>query len=96
LYSVAGLADKVDIIEHAYLGSKEVTVIFPTYFRDWGEFVSAVTSYVKRGFSYGDALVAQALDSADVEFFVTWNKKHFEGKIKVLTLTPEECLKRDK
>ena len=92
LFSLSGLASKVDSVVEKYLRSREVEIIFPTYHEDWGDYVSALSAYVKRGFSYGDSLVAEAVEQTDAESFITWNKKHFEGRLKINVLTPEEYL----
>lgn len=75
-----------------YLKSREATVVFPSYHEDWGDYVSSVFGYIKRGFSYGDALIAQAIEQSEAEVFITWNKRHFDGKLKIKVLTPEEYL----
>lgn len=45
--------------------------------------------------AYMDALVLSLAERApEVEYFVTWNAKHFKGKTKLSVLTPEEYLAR--
>ena len=52
---------------------------------------------VERGFSYGDALVAWALEEfPELEAFVTWNVKNFRGKLQLPVYTPEEWLRKMK
>src|SRR3990172_2612544 len=48
---------------------------------------------VRMGFV--DALILSSAErTPDVEFFVTWNAKHFKGKTDLAVLTPEEYLNR--
>jgi len=94
LFAVAGRGQRVESLLENYLKSRDITVIFPEMESDWSERVSVVTDYIKRGFSYGDALVAEALEEVMVDTLVTWNKKHFNGKMKTKVLTPAEYLKR--
>ncbi|MBS7637766.1 hypothetical protein KEJ49_02590 [Candidatus Bathyarchaeota archaeon] len=68
----------------------ELDILFPSYHEEWGDYVSNISAYIKRGLSYGDALVAEAIEQSGFELFITWNKKHFEGKIKVKVLTSKE------
>jgi len=39
-------------------------------------------------------ILSSAERTPDVEFFVTWNAKHFKGKTDLAVLTPEEYLNR--
>jgi hypothetical protein len=43
--------------------------------------------------AFMDALILSSAEHApNVEFFVTWNAKHFKGKTELSVLTPEEYL----
>jgi hypothetical protein len=44
--------------------------------------------------SFGDALVAHAIDcwAPDATSFVSWDARHFRGKISPIVLTPSELL----
>ena len=45
--------------------------------------------------AFMDALILSAAEHApDVEYFVTWNAKHFKGKTSLTVLTSEEYLAR--
>ncbi|MCI0554298.1 MAG: hypothetical protein L0287_25410 [Anaerolineae bacterium] len=45
--------------------------------------------------AFMDALILSSAErTLDVEYFVTWNAKHFKGKTKLSVLTPEEYLAR--
>ena len=45
--------------------------------------------------AFMDALILSSAEHApDVEYFVTWNAKHFKGKTSLTVLTPEEYLSR--
>lgn len=45
--------------------------------------------------AFMDALILSSAEhTPDVEFFVTWNAKHFKGKTSLTVLTPEEYLSR--
>ena len=92
LFCLAGLSSMADSALETYLKSREITVLFPSYHEDWGDYVSRVLGYIKRGFSYGDALIAQAVEQSEAEVFITWNKRHFDGKLNIRVLKPEEYL----
>mgnify|MGYP001408361920 CR=1 FL=1 len=43
--------------------------------------------------AFMDALILSSAEhTPDVEYFVTWNAKHFKGKTSLVVLTPEEYL----
>jgi hypothetical protein len=43
--------------------------------------------------AFMDALILSSAEhTPDVEYFVTWNAKHFKGKTNLVVLTPEEYL----
>jgi len=46
--------------------------------------------------SFGDALVAHSVDmwASEAEAFVSWDARHFRGKIGVTALTPREFLQK--
>lgn len=90
LFSLAGLSSRVDYVLEKYLKGREIVVLFPSYHEDWSDYVSGISAYIKRGLSYGDALIAEAIEQSEAEALITWNKRHFEGKLKVSVLTPEE------
>jgi len=92
LLCLAGLPSMADSALEKYLKSREIAILFASYHENWGDYVSRVFSYVKRGFSYGDALIAEAVEQSEAEVFITWNKKHFDGKLKIRVLTPQEYL----
>ncbi|MEM3694246.1 MAG: hypothetical protein QXI39_09545 [Candidatus Bathyarchaeia archaeon] len=87
---MAGLSSRVDYVLEKYLKGREIVVLFPSYNEDWSDYVSGISAYIKRGLSYGDALIAEAIEQSEAEALITWNKRHFEGKLKVSVLTPEE------
>ena len=43
-----------------------------------------------RKMTWGDATLLKTAEAYDVEAIITWNKKHFEGRTTIETLTPEE------
>ena len=94
LFSAANMADRVDRVLEAYLSGDELDVEFPPYPEDWGDFVELVINYLRRGLAFGDALVVLSSEAVGAETFITWNKKHFEGKIRAKVLTPKEFLLR--
>jgi len=94
LFAVAGQSHRVESLMEKYLKSRDFLVIFPEMRVDWGEHISMLVDYVVRGLSYGDALIAEALEEAEVDILVTWNKKHFDGRVKAKVLTPPEYLKK--
>lgn len=51
-----------------------------------------VLAYMSRRMSFGDALVAHAVDTwaRDAEAFVSWDARHFAGKITPTVLTPAD------
>ncbi len=47
--------------------------------------------------AYMDAMILSLAERAPhVNFFVTWNAKHFKGKSSLKVLTPSEYLEREK
>jgi hypothetical protein len=72
-----------------YFKVGEIVLLFPLYHEDWGDYVSEISAHIKCVLSYGDALIAEAIEQSDFEALITWNKKHFEGKIEVKVLTPK-------
>jgi len=86
------MADKVDEVLEIYLSGEELEVEFPQYPDDWGDFVEIVVDYLRRGLAFGDALVVLSSEAVGAETFITWNKKHIEGRIKAKVLTPKEFL----
>lgn len=72
-----------------------VVVLFPAGIQGWQEFVEAVRSFLYRRMKLGDALVLMTAEShPEVEAFVTWNAKYFQGKTHLKVLTPDEFLRR--
>jgi predicted nucleic acid-binding protein len=56
-----------------------------------------VLSYMSRRMSFGDALVAHAVDTwaRDAEAFVSWDARHFQGKVISTAMTPEDFLAQE-
>lgn len=46
-----------------------------------------------RKMTWGDAVLLKTAEEYNARAIVTWNKKHFEGRTNIRTLTPEEYLK---
>ncbi len=58
------------------------------------EFVSIVMKYISRDLSVGDAMVSWLIEENNVKTFITYNVKHFKGKILAEVLTPEEYVEK--
>jgi len=58
--------------------------------------VDQLLTYIGRRMSFGDALVAHSVDmwASEAEAFVSWDARHFRGKIRVAALTPKEFLQK--
>jgi hypothetical protein len=56
-----------------------------------------VLAYMSRRMSFGDALVAHAVDAwaRDAEAFVSWDARHFQGKITPTALTPADFMAQE-
>ena len=96
LYGLAILAwgvEKARVLFKGYLKAKDVKIMGYAFPSSWEEYVDIVSSYIERRMNYGDALIAWTLEENDVEVFVTWNKKHFKGKVSAKVYTPEELLR---
>jgi predicted nucleic acid-binding protein len=54
-----------------------------------------VLDYIARKLSFGDALVARAVESTvpDATAFVSWDARHFQDKISIAALNPTEFLR---
>jgi len=93
---MAGLAHKINGVAERYLRSKEILILFPEEVLDWAQYVTSILSYIRRGIPYGDAQIAQVIEQHNVEVLITWNIKHFKGKINAEVLSPLEYLKEHK
>lgn len=89
------MIERIENLQEKYLSMKDIEILFPTYPYDWGEYISIIFNYIRKGFSYGDALIAIAVEEHNVKVFVTWNKKRFEGKLKVEVKTPLELIRSE-
>ncbi|RLG51331.1 MAG: hypothetical protein DRN96_05560 [Thermoproteota archaeon] len=92
LYGAANMGDKVEAVIERYLSGVEFEVKFPPVIEDWGRYVETMAEYVRRGLSYSDALIAFCVEAAGGELFITWNKRHFDGRLRARVLTPVEYL----
>jgi predicted nucleic acid-binding protein len=56
--------------------------------------VDQLLTYIGRRMSFGDALVAHSADmwASEAEAFVSWDARHFRGKVRFPALTPREFL----
>ncbi len=55
-------------------------------------FSNRMLELLGRKMTWGDAVLLKAAEDYEVEAIITWNKKHFEGRTTIETLTPEEYL----
>ena len=55
-------------------------------------FSSQIFELLGRKLTWGDAVLLETAEYYEVEAIITWNKKHFEGRTTIKTLTPEEYL----
>jgi len=87
--------DKGLEIYRTYMLSGKWSILFPDMPSDWSEYCEKVFSYLRKGMSYGDAVIAWTIDEHSdlLDSFVTWNKKDFVDKLEVDVYTPEEWLK---
>ena len=72
-----------------------IVIIFPIEERKLVCFkVEEVFLQIRKEMGILDALIASLIEKRreDVETFVTWNKKHFQGKLPARVLTPEEAI----
>ncbi|MEM1944973.1 MAG: hypothetical protein QXX57_04485 [Nitrososphaerota archaeon] len=93
LFALAGMLSAVEEVQLKYLRiARDIQVFFPDPEPDWGLYVESLTKYIGRGLSYGDAVVAKAVEQSEAGFFITWNKKHFDKKLNIPVYTPEEFL----
>ena len=60
---------------------------------DWfAGFSNRIFELLGRKTTWGDAVLLKTAEDYEVEAIITWNKKHFEDRTTVKTLTPEEYL----
>jgi predicted nucleic acid-binding protein len=90
LLSLAGEGVKVHRLFKDFLRSKYL-ILYPK--EDFQKSIEKILHFEVRGLSYGDSLVAVVVEETGADEFVTWNKRHFEGKISARIMTPEEYLK---
>jgi len=96
LYGLATIAwgsEKAYELYRGYLRARNVAILIPPYPTDWTHFTEKICKYLAKKMHYGDALIAWAVDETRPSMFVTWNKKHFQNRMEVRVLTPEEFLK---
>ena len=65
------------------------------YWKHWPtlqQYISKTMDYISRGLSLGDAQISWICEENNVSLFLTWNKRHFEGKVKFEVLTPDEYI----
>ena len=85
-------------IFHQYISSDDSVIIYPNLLTKdtdefWGSLVSESFLRIQRGMRLGDAAILWALETnQEVDTFVTWNTKHFNGKTSLKILTPSEFL----
>mgnify|MGYP000105985165 CR=1 FL=1 len=95
LYGIAAMAwgrDKATTLYNNYLRTKNVVILHPEYPPNWTSYIDRIVEYIAKGMHYGDALIAWVIDETTPAFFITWNVRHFKGKIRVEVLTPEEFI----
>ena len=76
----------------------EVEILYPTNLHGTAEqyfsgFVDDLFTFLSRGMAYHDAEVLSIAEKYCVSHFVTWNKKHFEGRTRIPVSTPAEFLR---
>jgi anaerobic glycerol-3-phosphate dehydrogenase len=60
---------------------------------EWfAHFGNRVFELLGRKMTWGDAVLLKTAEDHKVETIITWNKKHFEGRTTIETLTPKEYL----
>lgn len=97
LYGIASLVwtkEKALSLYETYLRAKDVVILYPSMPLDWTSYIEKVSTYIAKGLHYGDSLIAWTLDDVSPRCFVTWNTKHFKGKINIEVLTPSEFLSK--
>ncbi|MFQ5979697.1 MAG: hypothetical protein ACE5OZ_16330 [Candidatus Heimdallarchaeota archaeon] len=95
LFAVANQQNKVQVIYREYLESQDLNIFFPRTYDDWPRRLERILEVIERGHSYGDTLVTSAAEMGEVEVFVTWNTKHFEGSINAKVLSPRMYLQEN-
>jgi hypothetical protein len=92
-----GKEDAAEIF-HQYISSDDSVIIYPNLLTKdtndfWASLVSESFLRIQRGMRLGDATILWTLETnQEVDTFVTWNTKHFNGKTSIKILTPSELL----
>ena len=78
-----------------------LTILYPRYTpiltSDFFEaFVQNTFARILAQFDFQDALIANIAEEHHVEAIITWNTRHFAGKVPIPVLTPEEWLNTHK
>ena len=55
-------------------------------------FITQVFERILRKIHFSDALIINIAEKYSISPFITWNKKHFEGKTELKVVTPAEFL----
>jgi len=92
---------KVEALFYDFLRRPWLDVLYPPFTtpladRFFDDFVQSTLARILERFDFQDALIADIAEAHSVEAIVTWNIKHFVGKVRMPTLTPEEWLNMHK
>lgn len=87
------LSDKQ--IEDLFIGFPEkfnVNILFPEGDSKICYKPASVFGFIKKKMSFGDALIADLIQQHKLDLFVTWNIKHFKGKLSLPAVSPEQVI----
>lgn len=78
-----------------YFTKADIQILFPQIsFRNekeyWAIQNDELIHRIERGVRLGEAVILWAIETNEIDIFVTWNKKHFEGKTPVKILAPDQ------
>ena len=69
--------------------ASNINVLLPN-FLSFSEIIDESFKRIKKKMNFQDSLVLWVAEQNNVEYFITWNKKDFEGRTELKVLTPEE------
>jgi len=81
-----------DLMRRPWLDVLYPRLITPLVDRFFDSFVQSTLDRILTRLDFQDALIANVAEEHNVEAIITWNTRHFIGKVRMPVLTPAEWL----
>ncbi len=89
---------ELDKLFYGFSHKYDVQILWPTGIEDMSptqairSIIAQIYSHITQKMSFADALILSIAESHGLSTFITWNKRHFEGKTAMQVFTPAEYL----